>query len=99
MQTQGLIETVLNTESPDLVVLTGDIVAPDHADDYGYHFSSALELIKERNVPWIWTGGNKIEQQSNSDLHEIDYSFGRDLSWTGYVWDMHAMGTHGKTYE
>lgn len=56
----GLIETVLNTESPDLIVLTGDIVDPNHADDYGYHFSSALELIKERQVPWVWTGGNKI---------------------------------------
>ena len=28
LQTQGLIETVLNSESPDLVVLTGDIVDP-----------------------------------------------------------------------
>ena len=70
-------------------MLTGDIVDPGHADDYSYHFSSALELIKGRNVPWVWTGGNPIEQQSPYELHEIDYSFGMDLSWTGYVWDMH----------
>lgn len=61
LSTQGLIETVLNSESPDLVVLTGDIVDPSHADDYSYHFSSALELIKERQVPYVWTGGNHIE--------------------------------------
>ena len=70
-------------------MLTGDIVDPNHSEDYSYHFSSALELIKGRQVPWVWTGGNKIAQQSPYELHEIDYSFGMDLSWTGYVWDMH----------
>ena len=101
LQTQSLIEKVLNSENPDLIVLTGDIVDPAHSDsdDYGYHFSSALELIKARNVPYVWTGGSKIESQSPADLHEIDYSFGRELSWTGYVWDMHATSSKGKTYE
>ena len=41
---------MLNSENPDLVVLTGDVVDPAHADDYGYHFSSALELIKAKGA-------------------------------------------------
>lgn len=34
-----------------------------------------------------------------SDLHEVDYSYGMDLSWTGYFWDMHQESPRGKTYE
>jgi hypothetical protein len=98
--TQALIETVLNSEKPDLVVLTGDIVDPENAaDDYAFHFSSALELIKARRVPWVWTGGNKIEGQNGASLQETDYSYGMNLSWTGYVWDMHLENPAGKTYE
>lgn len=89
--TQGLIETVLNEENPDLVVLIGDVVDPAHAEDYAYHFSSALELIKARNVPYMWTGGNKIKGHDSYSLHEIDYSFGMSLSYSGYAWDMHTM--------
>ena len=29
-----------------------------------------------------------IKGYSNYDLHEIDYSYGGRLSWTGYVWDL-----------
>jgi hypothetical protein len=43
LQTQSLLETVLNTESPDLVVLVGDIVDPAHADEYKFHWQSAME--------------------------------------------------------
>ena len=99
LSTQGLIENVLNSEKPDLVVLTGDIVDPAYADDFSYHFSSALELIKARQVPWVWTGGSKIPQLTNGDLHEIDYSHGMSLSWTGYVWDMHLNNPKGKVYD
>ena len=90
---------MLASESPDLVVLTGDIVDPAHADDFDYHFSSALELIKARQVPWVWTGGNKIKGLDNARLHEIDYSYGMSLSWTGYFWEMHQEDPKGKTYE
>ena len=43
LQTQSLLETVLSTESPDLVVLVGDIVDPAHADEYKFHWQSAME--------------------------------------------------------
>ena len=100
LQTQGLIETLLSNENPDLIVLTGDVVDPDHAEEYDYHWSSALELIKANNVPYVWTGGNKIPKKSMYDLHEVDYMFGTNLSWTGYVWDMHLENPQGtKTYE
>ena len=77
LQTQSLIETLLNKEKPDLVVLTGDVVDPSEGlEDYDYHFTSALELIKARQVPWIWTGGSKVEGKSGYDLHELDYGYG-----------------------
>ena len=90
---QSLIESILTNEDPDLVVFTGDIVDPKQAAEYDYHFSHALELIKARQVPYVWTGGNKVEGKSQYDLHEIDYGYGMGLSWTGYVWDQHSDGT------
>jgi len=99
LQTQGLIETVLSSENPDLVVLVGDIVDPAHSDEYAFHFSSALELIKNMNVPWMWTGGNKIPDIDNGRLHEMDYEYGMSLSWTGHIWNMHQENPTGKIYE
>ena len=61
---------------PDLVVLTGDIVDPSVQDEFSYHFSSALEIIKSRGIPYIWTGGNPVQGKTNQELHEIDYSYG-----------------------
>ena len=57
-----------------MIVLTGDVVDLADADEYSYHFSSALELIKARQVPWVWTGGNKVDGVTRRQLHEIDYS-------------------------
>ena len=90
---------MLNNEQPDLVVLTGDIVDPSELEDYDYHFTSALELIKARQVPWVWTGGNKVDGRSSYDLHELDYGYGMQLSWTGYVWDAHVSNPNQKTYD
>ena len=82
LQTQGLIETVLTEERPDLVVLTGDVVDPNAEGEYPYHFTSALELLKARHVPYMWTGGSKVKDKTMSELHEIDYGFGADLNLT-----------------
>lgn len=100
LQTISLMEAVLNKESPDLIVLTGDVVDPKATDDdYSYHFSSAMELIKSREIPYVWTGGNPIEGKTNYDLHEIDYSIGHSLSFTGYVWDQHVIHKKTKNYD
>ena len=94
LQTQGLIETGLTEERPDLVVLTGDVVDPNAEGEYPYHFTSALELLKARHVPYMWTGGSKVKDKTMSELHEIDYGFGGALSYTGYLWDMHTETGH-----
>jgi len=57
--TQGLLETVLETEKPDLVVLVGDIVDPAHSDEYRFHWNSAMEYIVHMSLPYVWTGGSK----------------------------------------
>ena len=98
LQTQSLIEKVLTHEDPDLIVLTGDVVDPAFGDDYAYHFTSALELIKSNNLPYVWTGGNHVPGMTKHKMYETDYSYGRSLSHTGYVWDQHVEDFDGKSY-
>ena len=88
------MEKILNNEDPDLVVFTGDVVDPAcAAKDFSYHFTSALELIKNRKIPYMWTGGSNIDGLSRMKMHEIDYGYGMSLSYTGHLWDLH-METH-----
>ena len=78
LQTQGLIERVLNQEEPDLIILTGDIVKRLDSYEYGYDslFGSAMQVIKARKIPYVWTGGNSVNGLTPYELHEIDYTFG-----------------------
>ena len=84
------MDLILEQEKPDLVVLTGDIVKNQKKYEHGYDslFGSAMQPIKKRKIPYVWTGGNEINNLSNYDLHEIDYTFGGHYSWTGYIWDI-----------
>ena len=71
---------------------------PDIVDDYADLFSKALDLLRQENIPYVWTGGNPVENKKHekrldaSFLHEIDYEFGHSLSWTGYLWNIDQPG-------
>ena len=42
----------------------------------------------QSQIPWIWTGGNPVNNVDRGTLKEIDNEYGGDLSWTGYKWNM-----------
>ena len=42
----------------------------------------------QSQIPWIWTGGNPVKNVDRADLLEVDNEYGRDLSWSGYKWNM-----------
>jgi len=47
-----------------------------------------MEFIIQSQIPYIWTGGNPVENVDRATLLEIDNEYGGDLSWTGYKWNM-----------
>lgn len=78
LKTADMMERILDQEKPDLVTLTGDLVAPkrDYADGIEAAIGNALRPIKSRGIPYAWTGGNKIPNVTNQRLQEIDSESG-----------------------
>ena len=72
------------------MIITGDVVKEQDEYEYGYDslFGNAMQSIKSRKIPYVWTGGSEIKGYSPYELHSIDTTFGGQYSWTGYVWDL-----------
>lgn len=60
-----MIKQVLDDESPDLVVFTGDITTLDEVEIAWNHISA---LLAEREIPWTFTAGN----------HDDEYALNRE---------------------
>ncbi|WP_339314891.1 metallophosphoesterase family protein [Paenibacillus sp. FSL R10-2734] len=57
-QTQAVMRTVLDAETPDLVVFTGDLIHPSDKTDPVQMMQQAVELVIERGIPWAYIFGN-----------------------------------------
>jgi hypothetical protein len=77
----------LKKEQPDLIVITGDVVAPEHDAEYQGHWQSALEHIIETKTPYVHTGGSLLPNISRANILSIDRNYGADLSWSGFKWN------------
>lgn len=90
IKTSNMMERILDEVEPDLVILTGDIVKPkyEYTEGYAAQFGNAMKPIKDRKIPYAWTGGNPISDIDDEQLKAIDNNFGGSLSWTGFVWDL-----------
>src|SRR5262245_55030760 len=62
LKTRQLVETVLEAERPDLVVLTGDIVSGDSAPDPRTAYAEMAALVEARGVPWAAVFGNHDDE-------------------------------------
>ncbi len=63
-RTRALIARTLDAEEPDLVALTGDIIAGSGCDDPAHSYLDAVAPIEERGVPWAATFGNHDDEGS-----------------------------------
>ena len=53
-----MINTTLNIENDtDLVILLGDTVDPKYEESYTARFTSAVNELKKRSIPWVSSGG------------------------------------------
>lgn len=57
-QSKAVMETVLDNESPDLVVFTGDLIQPTDKDDPVVMMRQAVESVVLRSIPWAFVFGN-----------------------------------------
>ncbi|MEW6520948.1 MAG: metallophosphoesterase family protein [Thermodesulfobacteriota bacterium] len=74
-RTVALIESVLDAESPDLVVFTGDNITGgcDTPDDVRIAIDNIVRQVEERRIPWLITFGNHDEDHTaKTGLDEED---------------------------
>jgi predicted MPP superfamily phosphohydrolase len=60
------IDEVLNTETPDLVVFTGDIVYSHPGDSA---LQAVLDVVSAHKIPFVMTFGNHDGEQSRSEAY------------------------------
>ena len=66
LRSRGLIEGVLDAETPDLVALTGDIVSGEESADPGAAYAAVVAPIEARGIPWAAVFGNHDDEGSAS---------------------------------
>ncbi len=85
-RTRALIEGVLDSERPDLVALTGDIVDGEGSRDPAEAYRQVVAPIEVRGLPWAAVFGNHDDEGSLSrqQLLDVQRSF-RGGCLTHYV--------------
>ncbi|CDW83702.1 UNKNOWN [Stylonychia lemnae] len=71
------VQNVVDDENPDLVVLTGNTVAPLMEDSFTDKFTEAIQYFKDLQIPWISTGGEDAPESIKRDqMFSIEHSIG-----------------------
>lgn len=83
--TRRLTELVLDTEAPDLVVLTGDIIAGAGCLDPAESWRQVVVPVERRGIPWAAVFGNHDDEGSlnRHELMEVQRSCAFCLSEPG----------------
>ncbi|KAF2796507.1 Metallo-dependent phosphatase [Melanomma pulvis-pyrius CBS 109.77] len=91
LRTIGVMNTILDVEPPNLVVLNGDLitcenVATANVSDY---IDQIVEPLKSRNIPWASTYGNHDMSKTCSTrvMAEREQAVGGKLAWTKMMVD------------
>ena len=63
-QTLSLMAAVLDSEQPDLVVFTGDVIDGRIAKDPAYAYSLATQSLVERQIKWATVFGNHDDEHN-----------------------------------
>jgi 3',5'-cyclic AMP phosphodiesterase CpdA len=69
-QSAALIARVAKTESPDLIVLTGDILAGGGCEDAAESLRQVVQSVEACGVPWAAVFGNH-DDEGTADRHEL----------------------------
>jgi hypothetical protein len=71
--TRLTMEKIIEVEQPDLIVITGDVIASARAKDPVRSFRNAVAIMEESRIPWAVVLGNHDSEGSvpRKKLHEL----------------------------
>ena len=69
-QSAALIARVAKAESPDLIILTGDILAGGGCDDAAESLRQVVQSVEACGIPWAAVFGNH-DDEGTADRHEL----------------------------
>ena len=69
-QSAALMQQIMKAESPDLVVLTGDILAGGGCDDAAASLRQVIKIVEDGGVPWAAVLGNH-DDEGTADRDEL----------------------------
>ncbi len=69
-QSAALMKQIMKAEAPDLVVLTGDILAGGGCDAAADSLRQVIKIVESGGVPWAAVLGNH-DDEGNADRHEL----------------------------
>ncbi len=69
-QSAALMRQIVTAESPDLIVLTGDILAGGGCNDAADSLRQVIKVVEEADIPWAAVLGNH-DDEGTADRHEL----------------------------
>ncbi len=94
-QSAALMEKVVHAESPDLIVLTGDILSGGGCDDASESLRQIAQILEQWNTPWAAVFGNHDDEgtATRDELMEVMQESALSLSEPGPV-DVPGVGNY-----
>ncbi|WP_063847488.1 metallophosphoesterase family protein [Bacillus sp. FJAT-28004] len=85
LRTQSLMEEVIRSESPDLIVFTGDVIYSDYCENPKLAFLQAVSCAENSEVPWAAVFGNHDSEKgiTRQELMELQQTCKFCLSEAG----------------
>ncbi|BBH22226.1 phosphohydrolase [Paenibacillus baekrokdamisoli] len=85
LRTAALIQQVIDAESPDLVVFTGDVIYSDGCTDPRQSFRDVVAIIERNGIPWAAVFGNHDTESlvTREELMQVQMEHEHCLSEAG----------------
>ncbi|BBI30849.1 metallophosphoesterase family protein [Cohnella abietis] len=100
VRTLALMERIVETEKPDLIVFTGDLISSDDVDDQKTTFRRAIQCATNSDIPFAVIYGNHDSEKgvTRMDLQNILSEFDNCISETGPA-HIHGVGNYTVTVQ
>lgn len=98
VQTLAVIQQLIASQKPDLIVLTGDVISSYDTEDQEAAFRRAIADVVQSGIPFAVIYGNHDSEKgiTRQRLNEVLKEYGNNLSEDGPK-DIHGVGNYALT--